>query len=455
MLGSIFKSSIRPIIFSPVSSGSSTSRYFTDLASVSAQYYTIPSIALSGDFEVEGKFTTVGASTQVLIGSTTSHYVAQVSNNWNVSISGVTSNFGSSVAEQDGKLHTYKLTRVGSTIEFFIDEVSRGTTGTQTGTFTLSNIGSNPTFYWPGVLADVKIWKDGDRNTGTLVRDYPLNEDFSQTDIVVNSAVILGVEKVINGTFDVNVNDWITGIGGTKTFDNGTCQVTGGVITGIYQAITTIIGKTYLVEYESTQADGNHKLRLSTGSTSLTGDIYNGPDSAVPAKRQVVFTAISTSVTVYLRNSLAGLTINWDNISVKEAPGYGTAINSPVSEKFTPVSGGWEGVEDWANPPDVVDTGWVYDGGGQYTLTGDGSFQALGMNTPIDAGVTYKVSFNMVSLSANMKLQSTSTFMTITSTGQQELLITTDGAQLRFARVTGITNCVIKNISIKRILENA
>ena len=261
MLGSIFKSSIRPIIFSPVSSGSSTSRYFTDLASVSAQYYTIPSIALSGDFEVEGKFTTVGASTQVLIGSTTSHYVAQVSNNWNVSISGVTSNFGSSVAEQDGKLHTYKLTRVGSTTEFFIDGVSRGTTGTQTGTFTLSNIGSNPTFYWPGVLADVKIWKDGDRNTGTLKRFYKIDEDLSVTSTIkdygsdgsdgtaINSPVsekykldginwIGLIDHITNGGFDTDTS-WSKGTG--WSISGGLATHATGTRSNLIQALSGFI----------------------------------------------------------------------------------------------------------------------------------------------------------------------------------------------------------------------
>jgi len=136
----------------------------------------------------------------------------------------------------------------------------------------------------------------------------------------------------------------------------------------------------------------------------------------------------------------------------------GTAVNitSSDSETFTKSAKDWLGVELWTNPPDDVGTEWVDDGGDQYTLTGLGGFNVLGMNTGIVNGFSYSTNYNIISLSADMKLLgAATTYTTITGTGVQGAIILTDSTDMRFSRVSGATNCVLKDVSFKRILEGA
>lgn len=134
-----------------------------------------------------------------------------------------------------------------------------------------------------------------------------------------------------------------------------------------------------------------------------------------------------------------------------------TAVNltSDSAELFTDADGDWIGEELWVNPPDVIDTEWTDDGGGQYTLTGTGAFEQLRMNTGISEGAKYEVTLNIISLSANIKLQGVVNAVSFSTTGMQTTQIIADGTFLRFARVSGATNCVIKDISVKRLIEVA
>lgn len=65
-----------------------------------------------------------------------------------------------------------------------------------TGDFTIDAFGKYTTSYFTGEIYDVKIWTGGDRNTGTLVLDMPIDEDWkTSTDLhdaqgnVIGSAI--------------------------------------------------------------------------------------------------------------------------------------------------------------------------------------------------------------------------------------------------------------------------
>lgn len=135
----------------------------------------------------------------------------------------------------------------------------------------------------------------------------------------------------------------------------------------------------------------------------------------------------------------------------------GTAVNitSADSDPFTKSGNDWFGLDKWINPPPIFDSAWNDDGGGQYTLTGTGGSEPLGINVGVGIGQSFRIGYNLVSASANMKVQSPSEEETMFAAqlGARTLTLATGSTFIQFARVSGVTNCVLKDISFKRILE--
>lgn len=163
-------------------SGSSpVHRYFTDLVAAGGMYYQFSSpITLSGDFEIELRFATTGLSVQIILGdSHITAYYFNISATLNVWVAGTERKFNFITDPRDGKLHNliYKLT--GNSLQVFIDGVSLGSKTIVpylgANRFRLGNSNS-ATAPFNGVLSDLKIWTNGDRNTGTLVVDCPVDE---------------------------------------------------------------------------------------------------------------------------------------------------------------------------------------------------------------------------------------------------------------------------------------
>lgn len=267
-------------------------RYFTTLDG-SSQFYTVPTVTLSGDFEIEFDFsTTADLTTLDAIGgnsaSTDNRILMTASTNLQIKIDGGSLNYTVS-AMDDGKLHNVKFVRNSSNdIECFFDGVSVGTQN-RVGNFVLEELGRyNTGSYFDGVIANVKI-TDG----STVVVDTPLNENFATTSTVNNSGTLgngtaIGsptseLFTLINGNWegvetlqDTNFNnalDW--SVLGNPIIGSGIATISGDGTSGnrFYQIGVLVEGYKYIRRYEIL-------TNTAVGSTSPNRiyDSYNAID---------------------------------------------------------------------------------------------------------------------------------------------------------------------------------
>jgi hypothetical protein len=145
-------------------------------------YATIPTVTLSGDFVIECDFTFNGASNSKIMGHTSNSVgglwgidmdgdvVVRHSNGW-YSL-GIVPNL---VA---GTLYKARLFRANGVIGSSISGVSAPSTTEFSGDWIISQLcrafGSGNYEYLAGILANLKIY-----DNGTLVRDYPLDDNSS------------------------------------------------------------------------------------------------------------------------------------------------------------------------------------------------------------------------------------------------------------------------------------
>lgn len=113
------------------------------------------------------------------------------------------------------------------------------------------------------------------------------------------------------------------------------------------------------------------------------------------------------------------------------------------------------GPELWSNPPSSVGSDWVDNGGGSYSYFGDGSFNSLQEVSILEIGKSYKLTFNVMSISGEMRVLSGSNHLVWTTTGFKDVLFTADGVSLIFARSFGIVNCELNSVTIKEVEGNA
>ena len=123
-------SKIAKSILNPDGGGAET-RYFIELDSLLNSYYQIAiPLVFTGDYEIEIEFSSTASSLQVLLGSSlsTNNYL-RLNSSGNIDFK--SSNDGgnsiiSATSYNDGKLHTARATRVGTTLQLFVDGVSVG-----------------------------------------------------------------------------------------------------------------------------------------------------------------------------------------------------------------------------------------------------------------------------------------------------------------------------------------
>ena len=170
-------------------------RYFTELQSSLSQYYTIPTVTLAGDFEIEVDFmtdVTTGFPTILASNDLNTGMLCYVSGpsgflTFSTRIGGVEVGVTSAVAVNDGKLHKALLKRVGNIFSMVLDGAD--ITGyTRAGTscvvdFVGATVAAGAPFN--GIIANLKI-TDGT----TLTHDLAFDEDFGATSIAVNKGSI-------------------------------------------------------------------------------------------------------------------------------------------------------------------------------------------------------------------------------------------------------------------------
>ena len=130
-------------------------------------------------------------------------------------------------------------------------------------------------------------------------------------------------ELVTNGTFDTDTTGWTGVSGGVPSVVAGELLVTAGTALngGAYQALTTVVGKTYVVTHTTRKGTGTD-ARIRVGTSPDAVDLisyFNSSATNVTATNYFVATGTTTYLTCTAFGAVIGYTAYFDNISVKLA----------------------------------------------------------------------------------------------------------------------------------------
>ena len=174
--------------FNPFGGGGSSliKRYFTELASAGSQYYTIPSVTLSGDFEIEfdvykSSFATTDSVLATVAGAS-ADFIAIIASTGNIHVK--TNGTGIGFLTNPliiNKLNHVKVARVGGDITVTVNGIAETqTVGIADVTFDLIAAIGTPAFF-NGIVSNVKI-----TDAGTLVRWYEIKETWAGASTTLN-----------------------------------------------------------------------------------------------------------------------------------------------------------------------------------------------------------------------------------------------------------------------------
>lgn len=321
----------------------SISRYYTSLNAGLQQYFEIPTVTAAGDFEITGTFfaETSGSPTYLIDGVEGNRLYFFINQNGSTSVaSGVTLEIDGTIPPanvRDGLLHTFGLT--GSSTNYTVNRI--GTRFSSTEAFS-------------GIIANVNFIS-GFAGVGYTNPRYPLDENFAETTVVRNANAVDGPELVVNGDFSNGTTGWTSSSGGVLEVEDGRLKLTGvyGSYSKAKQTISVTAGVQYLVGGDVELVSGTHSWIIVDDGTTITN---------LPFGKEEVVTFTSSSVDITLQNHNTGSPpiTYYDNISIKESPGAGTAVNAPVSELYTEQSNGdWLGEELVVNGGFDTDSDWT------------------------------------------------------------------------------------------------
>lgn len=309
-------------------------RFFTTLKPASFDHFIIPTLTLTGDFEIEMEFVRLSDTTQVLLGEigATSDFIACFAgNSFQLRLNGSNVPAVIFTNADDGKLHKIRYKRIAGVITTFFDGVLKAT-DTNANTFTTDRIGRNLSgIFWDGIIANVRI-----TDAGTLIRDYPIGENWIGNLILRNAAGTgqegtaefnitsadaelftlidgdwLGAELVVNGGFDTDT-DWTKGTG--WSISSGVAIHTAGTgannqsMANVPNPLTA--GRTYSWSYACTS--------FTSGSVHMHsgGSVFTGSTATSLSSLSGVTTVVASNLA--LRSSFSlDFTGEVDNVSVK------------------------------------------------------------------------------------------------------------------------------------------
>jgi len=183
------------------------------------------------------------------------------------------------------------------------------------------------------------LWQDG-ASSAFFVGQYlsfELIDTSTASDIVINNFVFdsgsdlyqlprgesLGVEKVINGTFDTNTDSW-TDSNATLSVANSALRLTADANGSIFatQPFTTIVGKTYELRVDMVADVASGSPSIYIGTTAFGGQTLN---KGIVAGNSYSFTFVPTTTTSHITvlagaATLLGETADFDNVSIRQLP---------------------------------------------------------------------------------------------------------------------------------------
>jgi len=425
-------------------------RYITSLNAAGGMYYELSeSRTLVGDFEFAFEFATSMSSKAVLL----STFTDDPSEYLNISINffgssgllkiaslGQTPDEGSIVVN-DGVMHECSLVFDSSTslLSLYIDgsldySTTHANPSKLLGMFRHFIIGASKLSTGDGTgnlctgdIMNFRLWVGGDRNTGTLVGDYPIDEDWTHGNVVRNRAAQLGGE-LAPSTATISMPSQYASV-------------------AIPNSGSLVAGKKYLYSMRVVSAPEGSACRLRSMGTS--NNLY----SSVGGRAYGIGTADAGSIT--LQGSIVGEYVI-DELSVREIPSgypYALAVNitEDEAEQFTKVDDGanWLGEERWAYGDvnfSTNDPAWAYK---------------PSVDTSLTVGETYKGSFVLSNTSGDAGVDMVSGTINVSGgfkneDGTYDGIFTASQTNNRM-RKNGSPTIVtdVSNISVKRLIPIA
>jgi hypothetical protein len=287
----------------------------------------------------------------------------------------------------DQSIHAFRLVSVlGGDVTFYVDNTIVAS-APALFPVNINSIGdqydsATSVTNYAGIFYDLKVWTNGDRNTGDLILNVPFDE--SGSDYQRNRAVPLGVNLADSEPSNIR-ETWA---------DNGDGSFT-ALSNGEYLAVEwsgVVAGKVYKISYDIVHhSDGG--IRVINGSVSEPWNI-----STVDGRRDVYVTADSTSLG-FRHDNDANFTIS--DVSIREWSGV--ILQTALPEDWMRIEKKrrwdyWLGVENVFSA-DVVAGFWQALPGNVYTIDGT---QTSNNDITTDSAMTVGGTFIFTGLGENI-----------------------------------------------------
>jgi hypothetical protein len=286
--------------------------------------------------------------------------------------------------------------------------------------------------------------------------------------------LVRGAQEVTNGDFATSIDDWIVNAGGTSDVvwnASGYAELirTETSNANLYQTIATQVG----ISYELTIICGSAetgRINILLGTTAGSSNLAPSTNVLSGNAITIVFTATTTSTTIWTRNLDALTTSALESASVRSLAGnHATQATSAARPTYQYV---WDGVgplgdEEITNGDFATDlTGWTQTfndadnywewSSGTARVISDGEFVPLSQAV-LTAGLTYVLTLDVVITSGSIKIGSiqaggfADVINNISASGSYTYTFTAASNTLYLGRLATPTDATIDNVSVRSI----
>ena len=272
--------------------------------------------------------------------------------------------------------------------------------------------------------------------------------------------LVLGPELVTNGGFESSLTGWndiSSGDGTVAQADNSAVLTSGSGARGqITQSLSTVVGKSYRLRFNITQADAGSSL-FEVGTASGANNTLLIQSLSV-GSYSYLFTAESSATFISPASAFGVDVTKISNISVRELPGnHATQATSAARPTY---QYGWDGVgplgpELVTNGGFATDSDWVE--GTYFSISGGVASKTSGSSTltqtiSIVEGDVYQINFGWASVAGTLSIELGGTSLPNVSSSGAFSYIAQAGAsgEIRFSG-GGSTAGDLDNVSVKKL----
>lgn len=309
-------------------------RNLINFRAVMQSYVSIPEVTATGDFEYAFSiYIPDAADNSVLISRSTeeSRTVAVRSDGGLRFHFGTTFRDTSGIDVRNSRVYDIVVSRTGTRAVVtangvtVLDQTSPSIAGDYIMGAIMRRDGAQQSNYVSGFMFNFRCVSGFDSNP-----TYPLDDTLINSNVIRNSAATLGSELVTNGDFNSPAG-WSLDSGWTIT--GGELVVSGPVnFSGASTSLSLTAGDTYVVEFEITEYTSGTIRAEFNGGTEIAGE-----ERSSVGTFSETFTAVSGNNTLRLECRASSFNGRIGRVSVREAPGYGTAfgLGAGDSEPYT------------------------------------------------------------------------------------------------------------------------